>query len=231
MKLAAVLFDVTGTLIELAEGVGVTYARVAARHGVSVSAGRVQAAFGHAMRQATPCVFPGLGPGEIPGAERDWWRDRVRETLEASDEGTLFSDFEAFFREVFDFYAGAEAWRLRPGIPEALRVTRRAGLRMGVISNFDHRLPEVLQALDIQVFMEIIAFPARCGSAKPDPALFEGALAELRLSAGECAYVGHDPVLDLAPARAAGLRTLEVDPGPHSQPLSARIEGIAKLPS
>ncbi|MCS5638043.1 MAG: HAD-IA family hydrolase [Myxococcota bacterium] len=231
MKLAAVLFDVTGTLIELAEGVGVTYARIAARHGVSVSAERVQTAFGHAMRKATPCVFPGLEAGGIPGAERDWWRDRVRETFEAGDEGTIFPDFEAFFREVFDFYAGAEAWRLRAGIPETLRAARRAGLRMGVISNFDHRLPEVLQALDIQKFMEIMAFPARFGFAKPHPALFEAALAELRLSPGQCAYVGHDPVLDLAPARAAGLRTLEVDPGPGSRPLSARIEGIAKLPS
>ena len=34
MKLAALLFDVTDTLIELAEDVGTTYARIAAKHGV-----------------------------------------------------------------------------------------------------------------------------------------------------------------------------------------------------
>ena len=111
MKLVAVLFDVTGTLIELAEGVGDTYARIAARHAVSVSAERVQMAFGKAMQGASPCLFPGLHPSETPAAERDWWRERVRETFEASNEGAAFRDFEAFFREVFDFYAGGEAWR------------------------------------------------------------------------------------------------------------------------
>ena len=231
MKLVAVLFDVTGTLIELAEGVGDTYARIAARHAVLVSAERVQVAFEKAMQRASPCLFPGLHPLETPAAERDWWRERVRETFEASNEGAAFRDFEAFFRELFDFYAGAEAWRLRPGMREALEAAQAAGLRMGVISNFDHRLPAVLEALDIQKFMETIVFPARSGSAKPEPQVFERALADLGLSPAECAYVGHDPALDLAPARAAGLRTLLADPGHESPSLSARIEGIAKLPS
>ena len=231
MKLVAVLFDVTGTLIELAEGVGDTYARIAARHDILLSAEQAQTAFEKAMQSASPCLFPGLHPSKTPAAERDWWRERVRETFEASNEGAVFRDFEAFFQEVFDFYAGAEAWRLRQGTRETLETVQAAGLRMGVISNFDHRLPEVLQALDIQKFMETIVFPARCGSAKPEPEVFERALADLRLSPAECVYVGHDPALDLAPAQAAGLRTLLVDPGHESPSLSARIEGIAKLPS
>jgi putative hydrolase of the HAD superfamily len=226
-----VLFDATGTLIELADGVGDTYARIAARHDVLVSTDRLQTAFGKAMQNAPPCLFPGLHPSKTPAAERQWWRERVRETFEASIEAVAFPDFEAFFREVFDFYAGAEAWRLRPGIREALEVAQATGLRMGVISNFDHRLPEVLQALDIQKFMETIVFPARCGFAKPEPEIFERALVDLGLSPTECAYVGHDPALDLGPAQAAGFQTLLVDPGHESPSLSARIEGIAKLPS
>jgi len=231
MKLVAVLFDVTGTLIELTEGVGETYARIAARHGVSVPAEEIQFHFAQAIRRAPPCLFPGLPLPETPAAERGWWRDRVGESFEAGVDPAALPDFEAFFAELFDFYAEAGAWRLRPGIHEALETTRNQGLRMGVISNFDHRLPRVLEALDLSQYMEAVVFPARCGFAKPDHRAFEWILAEMALSPAACAYVGHDPALDLAPARAAGLQTLRVGPGEELPTLSARIEGIATLPT
>jgi putative hydrolase of the HAD superfamily len=46
------------------------------------------------------------------------------------------------------------------------------------------------------------------GAAKPQPRCFERLAQELALTAGEIAYVGDDPQLDVAAARAAGLRTV-----------------------
>lgn len=45
------------------------------------------------------------------------------------------------------------------------------------------------------------------GAAKPHPAVFERIAAELALERDEVLYVGDDPLVDVAGARAAGLRT------------------------
>ena len=229
MKLAAVLFDVTDTLIELAEDVGLTYSRVAARHGVKVAPPRIAKAFGQMFSVAEERIFPGLALDEVPAAERAWWWECVRVTFEIAAPSQGFRDFEAFFTELFAVYAGAGGWRLRkPALP-ALETARRLDLRIGIVSNFDYRLPGVLQDLEIQGFMETTVLPANCGFAKPSAQIFEVAVAALGLAAENCLYVGHDPVLDLAGAEAAGLRTLAANPDPGALPLSARIEGLAKL--
>ena len=46
------------------------------------------------------------------------------------------------------------------------------------------------------------------GAAKPEPRCFAHLAQELRLPAAAIAYVGEDPQLDVAAARAAGLRTV-----------------------
>jgi putative hydrolase of the HAD superfamily len=46
------------------------------------------------------------------------------------------------------------------------------------------------------------------GAAKPHPRCFERLARELALDPGAIAYVGDDPQLDVAAARAAGLRTV-----------------------
>ena len=230
MKLAAVFFDVTGTLIELVDDIGPTYARIAAHHGIDVVPDRIGRAFERALEQSKPRFFPGLPPAQVPAAERAWWRERVVETFTDKHGALPFANFDAFFNELFGFYSGAEAWRLRGHALPALLAVRRLGLSSGVISNFDFRLPGVLQDLEIQGFMDAVLFPARSSLAKPSAKIFQAAQAELNLSASQCAYVGHHPTLDLASAQAAGWHALDINSAPASQSLSARIEGLARLP-
>ena len=231
VKVAALLFDVTDTLIELAEDVGAPYARVAARHGVHVPADALSASFLRIVKSADDRVFPGLPAKAIPDAEREWWRARVRETFALAAPEAPFANFEAFFGELFAHYSGAEAWRLCPGARPALENARRAGLRLGVVSNFDYRLPDLLQALEIDEFLETTTHPASCGLAKPSAAIFQAAARALDLAPGQCAYVGHDPRLDLAGARAAGLSLIDMETAADEQRFSACLEGLAKLPS
>src|SRR5207302_528021 len=62
MPLGAVTLDAAGTLFEVAEPVGVTYARVAARHGIGVTATELDRAFRAALAGAPPLAFPGASP-------------------------------------------------------------------------------------------------------------------------------------------------------------------------
>ena len=95
----------------------------------------------------------------------------------------------------------------QPGLLEALR---NRATRLAVVSNFDHRLPDILEALEIHHYFESIEIPSRHGCAKPDRAIFEAAAAALGCKPTSLLYVGDDPPERLDAIRALGLRVVDV---------------------
>ena len=220
MKWKAVLFDAAGTLIELQSPVANSYARIASAHGVELAPARIDRAWKQVMaRQARRC-FPGAHPADVPGLERTWWHEVVQATFRAAEPAIRFSDFDAFFRELFEWYASAEAWCTRPQVEPTLALLRASGLRLGIVSDFDYRLTQVLESLGIARLFDVIVLASTVGAAKPDRRPFEAALSNLGLSAGDGVYVGDDPARDLTGAAAAGLAALDV----------ASLDDFADLP-
>lgn len=209
MRLRAVLFDAAGTLIELAEPVGETYARAVSHHGATISAWRLGDAFARVAGQARPPAFPGV-PAQVESRERAWWRELVRATFLAADSAVRVSDFEACFDELWRHFARGAAWRTRPGAMEALGALRRAGLATAVVSNFDRRLHQILAELGLSPLLDAVVLASDAGAAKPDPALLRAALARLGCAPDEAVVVGNDPARDLEPARGLGLWAIDV---------------------
>ena len=81
---------------------------------------------------------------------------------------------------------------------------------LAVVSNFDHRLPEILEHLEIHHFFETIEIPSRHGAAKPDPVLFEAASRALGLDPAQLVYVGDDPADRLDAIAGRGLAIIDV---------------------
>jgi putative hydrolase of the HAD superfamily len=79
-----------------------------------------------------------------------------------------------------------------------------------VVSNFDRRLPGILSDLGLAPLLDLVWLPSDCGAAKPDAAIFASALAALGVAPERAIFVGDDAVRDLAGARAAGLRAVDV---------------------
>lgn len=208
---AAVLLDATGTLIELARPVGEVYAEAAARQGVELPAWRVQDGFERVIRRAAPRVFPDLESLDaIATAEKAWWADLVRQTFQAVDSTVRFDDAAGLYDELFMHYASPGAWRLRGGALALLDALDAAGVRVGVVSNFDLRLGPLLDGLGVGPRLACIVLPAHCGARKPDPAIFQAAARALGLEARSIVMVGDDPEKDLDGARDAGLQALDV---------------------
>lgn len=208
----AVLFDAAGTLIRPREGPGVVYARAASRQGIAISPWRLDDAFVRALRAAPPMAFPEAPRKARPGLEKAWWRERLREVLRAADSTARLPDFDAFFEEVFDLYARPDAWEPVAGAREVPAALRRRGLRTGVLSNFDHRLPRILEGLGLASGFDAVVLPVETGLLKPDPGAFLAAATALGVPPSACACVGDDPQLDLEGARKAGMRPLPIDP-------------------
>lgn len=208
-----VCFDATGTLFTLRESVGETYARAAAQVGVRLPAWRLDDAFARVLQLAPPLERAGAGlatRGERAAAERDWWRERVRQTFQATDSTVRFPEPTAFADGLFETYRRRETWQRRPGIEALLARLAGAGLAVGVASNFDHRLPEILEALGLARFFEAVAIPCEDAVAKPDAPFFDRLAERLGVERDLLAYVGDDTPAVLDAIGALGLRIFDV---------------------
>jgi putative hydrolase of the HAD superfamily len=204
----AVTLDAAGTLIAVAEPVGETYARVAARHGLRLSVAEAEAGFRRALAAQPPLAFPHSAESERRERERAWWYAVVRGALGATtpDDG-----LEMACAELFAHYADPRAWRVFPEVPRVLEQLRARGALLAVVSNFDGRLVPLLAALGLSQRVDAIVHSSEAGSAKPDPGIFRAALARLGVPPADALHVGDDPAADVTGARRAGLGTALVD--------------------
>jgi HAD superfamily hydrolase (TIGR01509 family) len=91
----------------------------------------------------------------------------------------------------------------------ALRALRGAGTRIAIVSNCDHATRPLLARLGLESEVDTAVLSCEVGSLKPDPAIFEHALARLDASAAQAVFVDDQPRF-LAGARALGIRTLRM---------------------
>jgi len=222
LKLRAVLLDAAGTLIHLREPVGESYARIAREHGVDVPGWRVEDAFRRVLRAAPPML------AADDAGERAWWRDIVRATFRAADQMQRFADFDTCFDALFGYFARTAAWRVADDAHAALATQHRAGRRVAVASNFDHRLPALLAGLGLDRDLDLVWLPRDAGFAKPDPRFFLAACERLGVAPAEAVAVGDDPELDLETARRAGLRAIDVASLASLGALPAQIDALER---
>ncbi len=199
------LLDAMGTLIGLRRSVGEVYSALAAGHGLRVDAAALDRVFPAVHRQAPPLAFPGLAGAELLAAERTWWAERIAEAFAACGQaGPLPPELAG---QLFERFARPDLWRVYSDVAGPLERWRRHGLKLAVVSNFDQRLPGLLEGLGIASAFDVVVVSSAAGAAKPDPRPFQLALEALELTPAEVWHVGDSPE-DEAGARAAGVRPL-----------------------
>jgi putative hydrolase of the HAD superfamily len=93
----------------------------------------------------------------------------------------------------------------------ALRELRSMGLQTICVSNWDVSLGEVLEGCGLDGLLDGVVTSAAIGKRKPDPAVFQAALAIAGCDAADALHVGDSPEEDLAGAEAAGIDALLID--------------------
>src|SRR5579871_1066226 len=206
-KVRAIIFDVGGTLICPARPVGETYAEVARRHDVKLSAEATSAAFAAAVRGSSP-RRQDLVPRN--GDDRAWWKTIVRRCL---PEGAFADDktFELFFEAVYVHYGKPQAWELYPEVVEVLDTLRDYEIELGVLSNWDSRLHAVLDGHGIGERFPVRFVSSELGWEKPDPAIYRHVAEQLRLAPGALLSVGDHPQNDVEAPRKAGWQVLQIE--------------------
>jgi putative hydrolase of the HAD superfamily len=204
----AITFDAAGTLIRVAEPVGETYARIAEGVGATLSPAALDAAFREVFPAMPPMAFPDLEEPHLRDAERGWWQDLVGRVVAQAGGIDAFDDY---FDALFAYYAAGAAWRAYPEAHGVLESVRRRGLRVGVVSNFDSRLPPILRELGLTPLMDTIVYSTGCGAAKPSPRIFHHALERLGATPGSTLHVGDSLSADFNGAGAAGLKAVHLN--------------------
>lgn len=111
------------------------------------------------------------------------------------------------------------------GAARCLRRLRDAGIAVGVVSNSDGRVDAALDRAGLALHLQVVVDSGVVGVAKPDPRIFDTALAALAADPGATWYVGDTVVYDVAAADAAGLVAWVVDHRglhTHGHPRTAR---------
>jgi putative hydrolase of the HAD superfamily len=227
-RLQHVFFDATDTLLRVRGSVGAVYAPIAARHDFATTASAIDGAFSASIRAAPPPAFPGAAPGAVQRQERDWWRVVVHRTFEPLGP---FPRFESFFDEVFELFRTPEPWELLPGARETLESLHAEGRHLGVISDMDSRLHDVLHALDLDRWLGVVVLSPSAGWSKPDPRLFTHALNVAGASAALSVHVGDNLRTDVEGARAAGLTAIYLGERSDAPPGVPSVRSLPELPA
>jgi len=224
MAIKGIFFDAAGTLIKPARRVGETYAVLARKYCIEVSAAEIAERFRLCFHSAPPLAFPGAPPARIADLERAWWKDLVRRIFEPWDG---FRRFDDYFTELFAYFAQPGAWTLYPEVAETLSALEKRSIVLSVISNFDSRLVGILEGLGAAHWFEHIFISSRVGYAKPDRQIFHAALERHCLKAGDALHVGDSEEKDLHGANKAGLKGVLVERnGASNSNLSPRITSL-----
>lgn len=102
-------------------------------------------------------------------------------------------------------------WRLYPDAGEAIATLRARGYRLVAVSNWEGWLERLLEHLGVLPHFDVVLSSTRAGVAKPDPRIYQLALAEAGLRPEQVVHVGDSPTYDAAPAEAVGITPVLVD--------------------
>jgi HAD superfamily hydrolase (TIGR01509 family) len=118
---------------------------------------------------------------------------------------------------------------IRPGTREAL-LALGIKYHMGVISNADGRIADVLAKCGIADCFESITDSGIVGKEKPHPEIFEAALKSLDVEASKSLYIGDIFSVDYAGATAVGMQAVLFDVcGAYKNDGLPRVESMEEL--
>lgn len=212
MKRPKVIFlDAVGTIIGIKGSVGDVYSQIAREFGVEVPAESLNQAFYESFKEAPPPIFPNAAPQDIPEREFQWWLNVASSTFSKAKALTLFSDFAAFFSELYIHFGTRDPWFVYPDVLSNLEKWQKMGVELGILSNFDSRLYSVLQDLGLREFFSSITISTQVGAAKPDLKIFLTALAKHKCHPEDAWHVGDSIKEDYEGAKAVGMRGIWIN--------------------
>jgi putative hydrolase of the HAD superfamily len=224
--LDCVLFDAGDTLLAPAPSFQGRFVAVAADQGLPLEEAAVDAAIAAAVRTA---AWP--EDWTDPATQREFWTGFYRDVLaDLGHAGDGMELAEALFASFSDPASYELFDDVRPGLEELAG----RGITLGVVSNFEPWLADILALRAVDHLFATVVISGVLGVAKPDPRIFEAALAEAGADPAATVHVGDQPANDVVAARAVGITPVLIDrfaryPEPDDTHRVEDLTGLVKL--
>ncbi|RJP31828.1 MAG: HAD family hydrolase [Actinobacteria bacterium] len=203
-----VFFDAGETLIHPLPSFPERFMAVCAEYGLEVDLNHLRLATRRLMAGVEDRQRRGYTFSNEARKSRRFWLDfygsLVAELGYVQDDGSLPEALYAAFSEPSNYGAYHD-------VRETLEELRRRGVRMGLISNFEVWLENLLADLGLLEFLEVRVISGREAYEKPHPRIYELALERGGVDAGSTMHVGDSPISDYDGAREAGMRAVLLD--------------------
>jgi putative hydrolase of the HAD superfamily len=224
-----IFLDAMGTLFDLKSSVGEIYQQYALKYGVQVEAKNLNDSFIASFKSAPPLAFSATELQTIKEQEFSWWKNVVQKTFSQLGLLTEFRDFSDFFQEIYLYFATKDPWYVFPDVVSSLQKWHNQGIQLGVISNFDTRLNQLLKTLDLEHFFTSITISSVAGTAKPEPNIFEIALKKHGLIAQEAWHIGDSIIEDYQGAKNAKIHSFWLNRSTSSLNIENQLPNLSSL--
>lgn len=226
MRFRAVLFDAGETLVHPAPSFPELFARIVRDAGHERAPEPVATASAMVLRRFSEASRDGDLWTLSPESSRAFWLGVYEHMLESlglpSTDGLRETLFEGF--------TDLSNYALFDDVPDALDALAAADVTLGIVSNFESWLDELLVALGVRDRFQVRVISGVEGVEKPDPRIYRLALDRAGAPAGEVAFVGDNPEFDIVPTSALGMFPILLDRrGRHEGHDGVRITDLRVL--
>jgi putative hydrolase of the HAD superfamily len=223
-----VFFDAGGTILEPYPTFAEAFTRICRTHGYEVAPGDVQAVF-HRQGPNVADVVRETGVANVTTsaeASQVFWRHLYTMFLRA-----LGIEDDELRDDLLRTFSDKASYKLFPEVMDAFEELRAVGYRLGLISNFEGWLEEVLIEEKAGDIFDVRVISGIEGVEKPDPQIYRLALERAGAEPHECVHVGDSISNDLEPATAVGMKAVMIDrSGSFPDASWPRITTLGELP-
>lgn len=205
------------------------FARVVTGTGLRISADDVESVRRRLAPHLVDMAEDSGAKGGISLSEessRTFWTFLYRRFL-----AELGHEDESLVERLFEVFSATSTYRLYDDVLPALRALSDRGYRLGLISNFERWLEEMLVELEVGHVFDVAVISGIEGVEKPDASIYLRALERAGVDAEQAVHVGDSPGLDVEPASSVGIATVLLDRldryAGHEGP---RIASLKELP-
>jgi putative hydrolase of the HAD superfamily len=207
MPVRAVLFDAGETLVHPAPSFPELFAGVLSTRGIERSP--------EAVIEASRAVFHRFSEAArdndlwttSPEASARFWKSVYARMIRELDIGAA----DGLADTLYEAFTDQRNYALFDDVAATLDALEAAGLALGIVSNFEAWLEDLLGSLGVRERFGVRVISGREGIEKPDPRIFTLAIERLGIDARDVAYVGDNPEFDIAPAHALGMTPVLID--------------------
>ncbi|CRL06170.1 CLUMA_CG019020, isoform A [Clunio marinus] len=212
-RIKLVTFDVTNTLLYFKNPPEVQYLKTAAMFGISE-----ESFDSNLMKKNFRKHFkiqqqkhPNFGRNSI--SYQKWWEDLVINVFMSSSRHPIERrNLKPVAHELINLYKTRECWEKYEKSNELISDLKDAGKCVGVISNFDSRLHDLLHDMNITK-LDFVITSYEAGSEKPNPVIYNEALLATNqiIKPSEALHIGNELDKDYNGAMSAGWSSILIN--------------------